>query len=341
MSTDRVHLPEAEDSDGSASRHLGEASVSAPGYPLAVELSGASPLPLCGVGGVRILVGDSRQILSGLPIESVECVVTSPPYDNLRSYGGQAWDFEGTARELWRVLVPGGVLCWNVGDGVEDGSESVTSCEQKIFFRRACGFRVHDTMIYEKLNFSHPERARYHQMFEYVFVLSKGAPRCFNPIRDKKNATAGAVGNLGVNTFTERDGSKSERPKKLTAEYGMRGNVWRGKTRGQEDMCEQLPHPAMMPKWLARDLIRSWSNPGDTVLDPFSGSGTTAQMALELGRGAIAIDVNPDYAALIDRLTQTRGFGFLEGGGGGFETTASKPPRDNDPALRQPKGDVQ
>jgi len=259
---------------------------------------------------LRIIIGDSRQRLAEMPEGSAHLCVTSPPYDNLRSYGRElSWDFEGTAKELFRVLCDGGVVCWNVGDGVEDGSESVTSCEQKIFFRRECGFRIHDTMIYEKLNFSHPERVRYHQMFEYVFVLSKGAPRCFNPIRDKKNATGG-TGNLGVNTFTKRDGLKSVRRKKVTAEFGMRGNVWRGKTRGQEDMCEAMPHPAMMPKWLAQDLILTWSNPGDVVIDPFAGSGTTAQMALESGRSAIAIDVNPNYGTLIDKGTTATGFGF-------------------------------
>jgi len=252
---------------------------------------------------VTILTGDCREILKTLPEKSVQCCVTSPPYDDLRTYGGHSWDFELTALELHRVLCDGGVLCWNVGDQVVDGSETLTSCKQKIFFAEGCGFRVHDTMIYEKLNFSHPERVRYHQVFEYVFILSKGAPRSFNPIKDKKNATAGCVGNLGVNTFTERDGSKSERSKKVTAEYGMRTNVWKGKTRGQEDMCEVLPHPAMMPKWLARDLILSWSNLGDVVLDPFSGSGTTGQMAVEVGRKAILIELNPEYSQLCEHRT--------------------------------------
>jgi site-specific DNA-methyltransferase (adenine-specific) len=246
--------------------------------------------------------------LRELPDGSVQLAVTSPPYDQLRTYGGHAWDFEGTARELYRVLCAGGVLCWNIGDEVVNGSETLTSAKQKIHLAEVCGFRVHDTMIYEKLNFSHPERVRYHQVFEYVFVMSKGQPRCFNPIKDKKNSTAGCVGNLGVNTFTERDGSKSERSKKLTAEYGMRGNVWKGKTRGQEDMCERLHHPAMMPKWLARDLILSWSNPGDLVADPFAGSGTTGREAIANGRRAWLNDVNAEYLKMADESCSiTRG----------------------------------
>lgn len=249
----------------------------------------------------RILVGDALAVLRGMEGESVHCVVTSPPYDGLRTYGGgYRFDFEGIARELTRVLCSGGVLCWVVNDAVVDGSETLTSCKQKIFFREVCGLLVHDTMVYEKLNFSHPERVRYHQVFEYVFVLSKGRPRVFNGIRDKRNATAGAIGNLGVNTFTERDGSKGVRSKRVTAEWGLRGNVWRGRTRGQEEMCKVLPHPAMMPRWLARDLVVSWSDAGDVVLDPMAGSGTVAEEGLKAGRSVIAIECNGEYAALIE-----------------------------------------
>ena len=194
--------------------------------------------------------------------------------------------------------MPGGVLCWNVNDMMINGSESLTHARQAIYFVDVVGFNLHDTMIYKKSNFSHPEKVRYHQIFEYILILSKGSPRTFNPIKDKKNATAGCVGNLGVNTFTEKDGSKSVRSKKVTAEYGMRLNVWEGNTRGQEEMCTELKHPAMMPKWLARDLILSWSNTGDLVVDPFAGSGTTGEMAKETGRDCILIEINPAYISI-------------------------------------------
>ena len=127
-------------------------------------------------------------------------------------------------------------------------------------------------MIYKKSNFSHPEKVRYHQVLINSYSL-KRISEGIQPIRDKKNATAGCVGNLGINTFTEKDGSKSVESKKVTAEFGMRLNVWEGNTRGGEVMCTVLKHPAMMPKWLARDLILSWSNPTDIILDPFAGSG--------------------------------------------------------------------
>lgn len=227
--------------------------------------------------------------------------VTSPPYDDMRTYDGCQWNFQTIASQIERVLLPGGILCWVVNDSIQDGCESLTSTKQKIFFVEELGMRCR-TLIYQKPNFSHPNKNWYHSVFEYVFVLSKGNPKAWNPITDRKNKTAGCVGNLGVNTFTERDGSKSVRAKKITAELGKRHNIWLGNTRGQEDMCIELKHPAMMPKWLARDLILSFSNPGDHVLDPMAGSGTVGQQAIAIGRRATSIDSNPKYVEWMRRV---------------------------------------
>ncbi len=253
---------------------------------------------------LTILEGDAVDRLQTLETGSVQCCVTSPPYDALRTYGGFTWDFEATAKELYRVMYDGGIVCWNVNDSVVNGSETLTSCHQKIFFH-GLGFRIHDTMIYEKVNFTNPSRNRYHQMFEYVFVLSKGAPRCFNPIVDKPNVCAGKNGTLGRNTTRQVDGEMmlKTHDRIKNSDFGMRGNVWRGKSSGQENMCQPIEHPATMPEWLAHDLILSWSNVGDIVLDPFAGSGTTGKVALELGRKAILIELNPSYCDLIRQRT--------------------------------------
>ncbi len=261
---------------------------------------------------LTILTGDCREVLKTLADASVQMICTSPPYDDLRSYSGHCdWDFEGTALELYRVVCDGGIVCWNVGDSVVDGSETLTSFRQAIFFKDVVGFRVHDTMIYEKSNGSKPDPTRYNPCMEYIFVLSKGKPRCFNPIKDKPNVTFGKPC-FGKHTMREHDGSMSVRKeRKVAAEFGTRSNVWKGLTRGQEDAGLALDHPAMMPKWLARDLILSWSNAGDTVLDPFFGSGTSGKAALELGRKCIGIEINPQYVALARQRTETTvGFGF-------------------------------
>lgn len=256
------------------------------------------------VGQCTIVPGDNLETLRLMPDESIQCCVTSPPYDELRTYKGYAWDFEGLAAEITRVLCTGGVLCWNVGDSVKNGSETLTSAKQKIHFAEVCDLRVHDTMIYEKLNFGHPEKVRYHQLFEYVYVLSKGAPRAFNPLKDKPNTYAGTQ-TWGKNTVREPGGEMTERKKNTIAEFGMRGNVWRGKTSGQERSTAGSLHPAAMPEWLAGDLIFSWSNPGDMVLDPFGGSGTTGLMANRLERRSLMLELSPEYCSLsADRLTK-------------------------------------
>ncbi len=259
---------------------------------------------------LTILQGDCRQRLSELPDGCVDLVVTSPPYDNLRTYGGHSWEFERVATELFRIVRDGAVVCWNVGDAVVEGSETLTSMRQAIYFKDVAGFRIHDTMIYEKTNFGNPSHNRYHQMFEYVFVLSKGTPSVFNPIKDKRNIYAG-TGTFGRNTFRDAGGASGERPRNTIAEFGMRGNVWRGDTRGQEDCCAGAEHPAMMPKWLARDLILSWSNPGNLVADPFAGSGTTGAEAISTGRRVWLCESNPDYLKLCEKnCATTAGFPF-------------------------------
>jgi site-specific DNA-methyltransferase (adenine-specific) len=190
-----------------------------------------------------------------------------------------------------------------VGDATVDGSETLTSMRQAIHFKDVCGLNVHDTMIYEKVNFANPSTNRYHQMWEYVFVLSKGSPKTFHPIQDKKNLYPN--GPWGANTFRKANGKMDNRKIKPAQEMGMRGNVWFGNTAAQEAICQSNEHPAMMPGWLAADHIMSWSNPRDVVLDPFNGSGTTSKAAKELNRQWIAIEINEAYCQLAkERMSQ-------------------------------------
>jgi site-specific DNA-methyltransferase (adenine-specific) len=243
----------------------------------------------------KILNCDCLEGLKIIPHSSIQLTVTSPPYQKARDYKGYKFDFHKTAKELFRVTKDGGVIAWVIGDTVENKSLTLEPFEQALYFKKECGFLVHERIIYQKKNFSHPQKNRYHTVSEDVFIFSKGPPKIFNGIFDRKNLTAGAIGNLGVNTFTERDGSKSVRKKKITAEFGKRHNVWLGNTRGQEEMCVELKHPAMMPKWLARDLILSYSNPNDIILEPLLGSGTVGQMALNNGRNFLGFESAPEY----------------------------------------------
>jgi site-specific DNA-methyltransferase (adenine-specific) len=160
-------------------------------------------------------------------------------------------------------------------------------------------------MIYEKGNFSNPSNNRYHQLAEWMFVFSKGTPKTFNPIKDKPNVyydpSDSKPATVGKNTQRNKDGTMTERQsRKGNTEFGMRGNVWRMKTAGQESMCKSIAHPAKMPAAMARDHIISWSNPGDVILDPFAGSGTTGVEALKLGRRFVGTEIAQDYFDLMN-----------------------------------------
>lgn len=189
-------------------------------------------------------------------------------------------------------------MVWIVGDKTENGTESCSSFKQVLYFREL-GFNLHDTMIFVKPNTHRRFNLRYPQNFEYMFVLSKGKPKTFNPIIDRNSYYAGTR-IRGACFQREKDGSKTYYPNKDHYELGevsMRWNVWYYPVGGQNSTPDKIAfkHPAIFPEKLAEDHIKSWSNEGDTVLDPFLGSGTTYKMALKLNRKPIGIEINPDY----------------------------------------------
>lgn len=136
--------------------------------------------------------GDCLNLLKELPSDCIDLTLTSPPYDNLRTYNGFSFAFEGIAREIYRVTCQGGVLVWIVSDSTIKGSETGTSFRQALFFKDV-GFNLHDTMIWSKDSFSFPDTTRYYQTFEYMFILSKGKPKAIHKICDRKNKYAGRI----------------------------------------------------------------------------------------------------------------------------------------------------
>jgi DNA modification methylase len=233
-----------------------------------------------------LMLGDAAERLKEIPEGSVDLTLTSPPYDNLRRYNGYSFDFKTIAAELFRVTKDGGVVVWIVADATVNGSESGTSFRQALNFK-AIGFNLHDTMIYSKANYVPLTHNRYEQQFEFMFVLSKGKPVTFNGIRmeSKGSVRTGS-------RYYELDGSSRARNSPPTGNLEkLRPNIWAysiGRNRG-------IGHPAVFPEQLAADHILSWSNPGDTVLDPFLGSGTTGKMAVLAGRKFIGIELSEQY----------------------------------------------
>ena len=224
---------------------------------------------------------------------SIDLTVTSPPHDNLRTYNGYCFDFESVAKELYRVTKLGGVVVWNVNDSTIKGSETGNSFRQALYFKEL-GFNLHDTMIWIKDGGGAVGSNKcYTQNFEYMFVFSKGTPKTIHLIYDKPNKSFGQdKSGVGRRKATGEHKIEQRKPSK---EFSRRNNWW------YIPPQKGVGHPAVFPEQLANDHIISWSNEGDVVLDPFSGSGTTHKMALLNNRKFIGFEISQEY---IDIETQ-------------------------------------
>ena len=257
----------------------------------------------------HIYQGDCVDVMRTFPEGVIDLTVTSPPYDNLRTYKGYDFNFEETAKELYRVTKDGGVMVWVVADATIKGSETGTSFRQALYFKEI-GFNLHDTMIYQKNNCPFPETNRYYPMFEYMFVFSKGKPKTVNLIADKPNKRHGEK--VASSTQRQPDGktvkvsANKTDPTRTVKKYGVRGNVWQYSPGYNKSTTDEIAykHPAIFPEQLAQDHILSWSNPGDIVLDPMCGSGTTCKMAKLNGRNYIGIDIAEEYVEMARRRVE-------------------------------------
>lgn len=252
--------------------------------------------PVISIHDAEIYQLDCLEYLRSQPADSIKFTLTSPPYDNIRDYNGYSFPFEEIAQELWRCTKPGGVVAWNVADATIKGSETGTSMRQALYFM-SLGFRLHDTMIYAKNN---PMPAgvsskRYHQAWEYIFILSKDAPETFNPIMVKAK-----FGHLGANMKHRGADGTLNYTKTKRNEFTKVRNIFEYSVGGGHSSKDKIAfqHPAIMPEQLAQDMITTWTDPGDTVFDPFTGSGTTAKMSIITKRKFIGTEISNDYCKI-------------------------------------------
>lgn len=240
----------------------------------------------------KIYCESNLETMAKMPDNFVDLVVTSPPYDDLRTYNGYSFDFEGVAKELFRVTKNGGVIVWVIGDKTKNFCESMTSFKQAMYLKEL-GFNLLDTMIYYKQNYApaYPTLRRYANQFEYMFVFSKGKPKTFNPIQKKK------VRNKKEKVaYRQKDGTLKRKIKEKGRETKDASNVWEFAVGGN-----LTGHPAVFPEQLANDHIISWSNEGDLVYDPFMGSGTTAKMAMMNNRNYIGSEISKEYCEIAEQ----------------------------------------
>lgn len=272
---------------------------------------------------VTLWHGDALAVMRELPDRSIDCCVTSPPYFGLRDYGtpgqiGQEAELEEYAhalfyvvREIERVLADAGTFWLNLGDSY-DQRKSLMGVPWSIALRlRDDGWILRNDIIWAKPN-AMPESVtdRLSARHEHLFLFSKSPrywfdldpirePHVSEPGREGKNYMRGqkAMRPVGPNSGAYSDGGRNP------------GDVWSIATQPFPDA-----HFATMPLALAERAVRAGCKPGGTVLDPFSGSGTTGLAATRHGRRYVGIDLNADYLdlSLRTRLGQTA---LLDDGG--------------------------
>ena len=250
---------------------------------------------------IKMIHGDCLEAMKTMmEDECIDLTVTSPPYDNLRTYNGYTFDFEGIAKELFRITKKGGVVVWVVGDATIKGSETGTSFKQALYFKEI-GFNLHDTMIWHKPNcFNFGSNNCYRNSFEYMFIFSKGTPNSINLIKDHKTKSSGKI-LQGARKHS--NGIRDKVPDFVVGDFKKRDNVW-----GINVKSENNGHPAIFPEKIAEDHILSWSNEGDTVFDPFTGSGTTGKMALLNNRHFIGCEISKEYCDIaVKRIEEAGG----------------------------------
>jgi len=250
---------------------------------------------------IELIQGDCLEKMKDIPDGGIDMVLTSPPYDNLRTYNGSLdWGehiWKLVIQELLRVIKDGGVVVWVVGDATIKGSETGTSFKQALYFKEV-GFSLHDTMIWRKTTpVPQFKTKRYTNAFEYMFVFSKNQPNICNYL-ETNCKTAGNKKNRNNNgSFSQNSADRPREEITITKEKKILDNVWEYPTNWHKD----LGHPATFPEKLAHDHIISWSNEGDTILDPFAGSGTVGKMAKQLNRNCILIEKEPEYFKIAEK----------------------------------------
>lgn len=253
-----------------------------------------------------IIHGDCCELIEALPNNSVPLVLTSPPYGNMRSYGGHAFDAKAIIKGICRVVQPGGVVVWVEQDQVRDLQCSGNTFENYQRFR-ACGVNFVCPIVLNRRGMRQSYRRHYGSP-EFALVFSKGMPRYCSVIQDRRNKTAGRIERYSERTVK---GTLLKRKQgKKTKEFGPRHPVWEYLTGGvhsSRDPCA-FEHPAIMAESIAEDLIISFSRPGELVFDPMVGSGTTAKMAILNHRRFLGFEINEPYVKIARervRIAQT------------------------------------
>lgn len=248
----------------------------------------------------EVLIGDCLTLLPNLQAESIDLTMFSPPYDGIRDYNGDwTFDYVALGRELFRVTKPGGMAVVVIGDSARNFAKSLTSFRLAVNWCDQAGWRLFETCIYQRPgNPGAWWSKRFRVDHEYIHIFLKGdRPRVFH--KEPIMIPSKHAGKVYTGTDRLTSGEFKKIKPKAVNPMKCRGTVWSYATSNSEGNRLKLKHPATYPDKLAQDVIECFTDPGDTVLDPMSGSGTTCVSAALTGRDYIGMEISPEYAAII------------------------------------------
>ena len=246
-------------------------------------------------GSIRLYQGDCLEVMPKLT-DTVDLVVTSPPYDALRTYGGD-WvvDLPVVGREVYSLLADGGVAVMVIQDQTKDFKKSLTSFRTIVAWCDA-GLSLFECLIYQRHGTPGAWwNKRFRVDHEYMPVFFKGErPGFFDKSRLAKPSKHAGETRHGTKRATSGMMIKVLGQKEVCSTK-CRGTLWFYNTSNTEGNRLKSQHPATFPDQLPLDHILCWTRPGDTVLDPFLGSGTSAIACMRTGRRFIGIERDPVY----------------------------------------------
>jgi len=260
----------------------------------------------------KIICGDAVEVLKKIPSNSIDLVVTSPPYDDIRTYNGFSLNLPAIGKELNRILKEGGIAAMVIQDATRNFGKTLTSFKTIIDWCDNAGFKLFETVIYRKYG---TEGAWWTKRFrvdhEYMPIFLKGdRPAYFDKEPLKVLSKHGGKTMTGSGN-RRTDGTTT---KTITREINVmkcRGTVWDYLNAGDKNPLKRK-HPATFPDKIPTDFIQCFCPPKGIVLDPFIGCGSTAVAAKQLGRNYIGIDISEEYCKLAKERIKTIGNSLFE-----------------------------
>ncbi len=246
----------------------------------------------------KIICADSVEFMSSLDENTIDLVVTSPPYDGLRDYNGFVLDLHKTGEQIHRILKDGGMCAMVIQDSTKDFGKTLTSFRTILDWCDSFGFKLFETPIYMRQGVEGAWwKKRFRVDHEYIPIFLKGKrPQYFNKEGLKIPSKHGGKTMTGAAT-RKKDGTQQKSRKVYINHMKCRGTVWIYDKCGDGTKLKHK-HPATFPDLIAYDLIDCFCPQGGTVLDPFNGSGTTCVAANSLSRNYIGIDVSEEYCKI-------------------------------------------